>query len=377
MKALFRSLSRFLGESRALCAAQPACQSWLPGLPWGACLVFGLVSVHPSFAAAPDRELLRALGAGAEGQFRWQASAPLQSPAHRPDDPCFSVKDPTVVRFEERWHLFTTIRSEKRTHQIEYSNFADWPQAATAPRHLLRFNPGYFCAPQVFWFTPHGRWYLLHQASDPSRPVALQPAFSTSTNLADPGSWTEPKFLYDVHPSSVKGWIDFWIICDDQRAHLFFTSNNGLMWRAQTGLKDFPRGWSEPKVVLRDDIFEASHTYRLRGLNSYLTVIEAQAGLRRYYKAYVADRLDGDWQPLAASRENPLAALANIQFQGTPWAESISHGELLRAGYDEKLEIDPRPLRLLFQGATDVEMKGVTYGRIPWRLGLLEPLAKD
>ena len=45
-----------------------------------------------------------------------------------------------------------------------------------------------------------------------------------------------------------------------------------------------------PQIVLRDDIFEASHTYRLRGLNKYLTVVEAQGGSRRYYKAYLAER---------------------------------------------------------------------------------------
>jgi len=49
------------------------------------------------------------------------------------------------------------------------------------------------------------------------------------------------------------------------------SSNNGLMWRAETPLADFPHGWNAPKVVLRDDIFEASHTDRLQGLNEYLT----------------------------------------------------------------------------------------------------------
>jgi hypothetical protein len=57
--------------------------------------------------------------------------------------------------------------------------------------------------------------------------------------------------------------------------------------------------------VLRDDIFGASHTYRLRGIDRYLTVVEAQAGGRRYYKAYLADRLDGAWTPLAATSDRP------------------------------------------------------------------------
>jgi hypothetical protein len=308
----------------------------------------------------------------AEGAFQWRCGPPVQSPVERTNDPCFSVKDPTVVRYQDRWHVFTTIRSEKRTHQIEYSAFADWKDAAATPRYILSFNTGYFCAPQIFYFTPHRKWYLLHQASDPARPVALQPAFSTSERIDAPLSWSAPQFLYDEHPANVKAWIDFWIICDAAKAHLFFTSNNGLMWRAETSLDRFPKGWSSPQVVLRDDIFEASHTYRLQGMDRYLTVIEAQAGPRRYYKAYLANRLEGEWQPLAATQEKPFASAANITSTGVRWAESISHGELIRTGYDEHLEVDAARLQFLFQGALDQDIKGKPYGRIPWRLGLLE-----
>jgi hypothetical protein len=306
--------------------------------------------------------------------FRWKCGPPVQAPEVRPADRCFSVKDPTIVRYRDRWHLFTTIRSEKRSHQIEYSSFENWGDAATAPRHLLNFNPGYFCAPQVFYFAPHAKWYLLHQASDPSRPVALQPAFVTTETIEDPSSWSRSTFLFDAHPANVKAWIDFWIICDETKAHLFFTSNNGLMWRAETSLAQFPRGWSQPVIVLRDDVFEASHTYRMRGAKSapFLTIIEAQNGVRRYYKGYVADRLDGEWKPLAATKEESFASESNVAFEGEPWAQSISHGELIRAGFDEKMEIDSDHLQFLFQGARDDQMRGVPYGQIPWRLGLLE-----
>ncbi|HEX5177339.1 MAG TPA: non-reducing end alpha-L-arabinofuranosidase family hydrolase, partial [Chthoniobacteraceae bacterium] len=152
--------------------------------------------------------------------FRWSCGAPIQGPAARANDRCFSVKDPTIVRHGDRWHLFTTIRSEKRTHQIEYSSFAEWREAASAPRHILTFNAGYFCAPQVFYFTPHRKWYLLHQASDPARPVALQPAFVTNENIENPEGWSRPTFLFEKHPGNVKAWIDFWVICDDDKAHL-------------------------------------------------------------------------------------------------------------------------------------------------------------
>lgn len=315
---------------------------------------------------------------GADGnafsdQFKWTASQPLVAPAQRPADPCVSVKDPTIVHYDGRWHLFCTIRSQKRSHQIEYLSFADWKDADKAPRHILEISPGYFCAPQVFYFRPHRKWYLIHQVSDEARKM-LQPAFSTSTNIADPNSWSAPIWLYSEHPDNIKAWIDFWVICDETRAHLFFTSNNGLMWRADTLLSDFPRGWGKPQVVLRDDIFEASHTYKLKGLAKYLTVIEAVGeNGRRYYKAYLADRLDGEWKPLAATREKPFASLSNVQNGSAHWTDSFSHGELLRTGYDELLEVDPANLRLLFQGVSDEDRSGKKYGEIPWRLGILEP----
>jgi len=307
------------------------------------------------------------------GEFAWTASAPLVSPAVRADDPCDSVKDPTIVFHDGRWHLFTTIRSKKRTHQIEYSSFTDWKEANAAPRHILTFNSGYFCAPQVFYFTPHKKWYLLHQMSDPSRKPSLQPAVSTTEKISDPASWSKAQMLFKEHPKNVTAWIDFWIICDEAKAHLFFTSNNGLMWRSETALANFPSGWSEPAIVLRDDIFEASHTYKLKGRKGYLTVVEAEAGNgSRYYKAYTADRLDGEWKPLAATAAKPFASKANVKDGAAHWTDSISHGEFLRTGADEHMEVDPDHLQFLFQGVSDPARAGKKYGEIPWQLGLLE-----
>jgi len=45
---------------------------------------------------------------------------------------------------------------------------------------------------------------------------------------------------------------------------------------------------------------------------------------------------------------------------------------LIRAGSDERLEVDPANLRFLFQGVTDEAQSGRKYGEIPWKLGILE-----
>jgi hypothetical protein len=304
--------------------------------------------------------------------YQWSLSEPLIAPATRTDDPCQAIKDPTVVFHNGKWHLFATIRSQKRTHQIEYLCFEDWKKANDAPRHILTLSDGYFCAPQVFFFTPHKKWYLIYQVSEPSRKPALQPAFSTTTDLGDPKSWTKPVLLFEKHPEGVTAWIDFWVICDATHARLFFTSLDGRMWRSDAKLADFPHGWSKPQVVLKGDIFEASHTYKVKGRDAYFTLIEAQAGDRRYFKAYSATKLDGPWKPLADTWDAPFAGLKNVTTKGEVWTASVSHGELLRVGIDEKLEIDPENVRLLFQGVSDADRKGKKYGDIPWRLGLLE-----
>lgn len=308
------------------------------------------------------------------GDFRWRSSGPLIDVANglNAADPHVALKDPSVVLHEGRWHLFGTLRKKSGTVCMQYLSFTNWSEANSAARHEVTFTREYHCAPQVFYFTPHRRWYLIHQLADPARTPAFGPNFSTTTKLTDPKSWSPPQPMVTNAPPEPK-WLDFWVICDDAKAHLFYTSLDGHMWRRETKLQDFPLGWSEQTLALKGDIFEASHTYKLSGRSQYLTVIEAQAPGRRYYKAYLADRLEGPWQPLADTLARPFAATENVS-QTPPWTASISHGELLRAGVDERMEIEPSRLRFVFQGASEQDYRGTGYGGIPWRLGLLEQI---
>jgi hypothetical protein len=285
-----------------------------------------------------------------------------------------SVKDPSILRDGGRWHLFCTVRGPVRTHAIVYLSFEEFSEADKAERRILPCHPGYFCAPQVFYFTPQEKWYLVCQAADEAwGEPAYRPAFSTTETIADPNSWATLQPMFDTRPENVKAWLDFWVICDEAKAYLFFTSLDGRMWRAETSFAEFPRGWSSPVVALTGDIFEAGHTYRLAGMGTYLTVVEAQNGHGwRYYKAYTADRLDGRWQPLAAEKDNAFASMQNVTPQGERWTGVISHAELLRSGRDEKLEVDPANLRVLFQGVLERDHQSKPYGEIPWKLGLLE-----
>jgi len=306
------------------------------------------------------------------GVFSWTASAALFSRDRRTDDPQYSVKDPTVVRFGDRWHVFYTVRRQTRTHSIEHVSFADWSEMNSAKRTVLTCREGFFCAPQVFFLRPQRKWYLVYQVGEPQRKLQLQPAFSTTDNIGDPTSWTPASLFFpQTDPPGVSQWIDFWVICDDTRAYLFFTSLDGRLWRMWTPISGFPLGFRDCQLALQADIFEAGHIHRLLGTGQYLAVIEAQHGGGRYYVAYIADRPDGEWRPLAPSWEKPFATPENVKQLAGRWTDNISHGELIRNGYDETLTVDPTHLQLLFQGVSSADMAGRKYGEIPWQLGLL------
>jgi hypothetical protein len=161
--------------------------------------------------------------------------------------------------------------------------------------------------------------------------------------------------------------------------YLFFTSDNGRMWREQTTVENFPFGWSDPVLAYQGDIFEGSHIYRLDEQDLYLNLIEENtSGDRRFFKSFTADSLDGEWSPLAATLENPYAAAwgggENVFQTAARWTDYISHGEMLRSGVNEymKAELDAP---FFFQGVDHADRQTApSYGEIPWKLGLLYPV---
>ena len=347
------------------------------------CLLIPSISKGQTATPAPDSTAAGQSTADSlrSGNFHWSVSSPLLAinatrlPAS-PDHHWIAIKDPSIVRYGGKWHLFSTLRKDKTGDgriRIGYLSFEEWSDAKDAEWSVLDLTMGYHGAPQIFYFEPQQKWYLVYQAEDNTRQLKYGPCFSTNDSISDPGKWTLPEPLYVVE-DGVKAGLDFWMICDDVKAHLFFTTLDGKMWRAETAIGSFPaQEWSKPVIALQADIFEASHTYALSGENKFLTIVEAQAAKRRYFKAFVADRLDGKWTPLAASRERPLVSPKNVVNQKESWATSYSHGEFIRLGVNQKLEIDPHNLELLFQGASDDEYQRGNYGQIPWRLGILKP----
>lgn len=306
----------------------------------------------------------------------WEYSAPVIAPEDRESNRSHAQKDPTVVFCDGKWHVFMTVKLEGRS-AIEYCSFEKWEEANDSQRTILPVSQSdYYCAPQVFYFAPHERWYLVYQMGVPGA-SKMWVAYSTTADIADPNSWTQARPILDGGPDDPRqvGGLDYWIICDHQRAYLFLTSLNGRMWRLWTRLEDFPQGFDHCEIALEARIFEASHTYKLKDTEKYLTIIEENG--RRYYKAYVADRLDGPWTPVADTAERPFAGWRNIRPASgvDPWTDNISHGELIRDGYDQTLTVDPDNLWFVFQGMWDRDKAAKGYGQFQWRIGILTPVA--
>jgi hypothetical protein len=355
----------------------------------GTVLVCGLAAraVEPADSPARDRPIR---DGGGEHRLRgtepaafkvpamWEYSAPLIAPEKRDSNPSRAQKDPTVAFYGGKWHVFMTVKLPGRS-AIEYCAFENWEHANESERTILDISDSdYYCAPQVFYFAPHKKWYLIYQMGVPGAKF-MWVAYSTTTNIADPESWTRARPILDggeQDPRKVGG-LDYWIVCDDQRAYLFLTSLNGKMWRLWTKLEDFPQGFGCCELALEAKIFEASHTYRLKGLDKYLTIVEENG--RRYFKAYLADRLDGEWTPIADTAENPFAGWRNVRPAPgvAPWTDNVSHGELVRGGIDQTLMIDPNNLRFVFQGMLNKDKSGKGYGHFQWRIGMLTPVAED
>jgi endo-1,4-beta-xylanase len=334
--------------------------------------VLAPAAAAPAPAPSPSRAV-----PGLPASFAWSSSGPIIAPKSDATHNLVAVKDPTVVRSNDRWHVFASSVARGGVYGMVYLSFPDWSEAVKAPFYYMDKTPGfntYVAAPQVFYFTPHKKWYLVFQSGPPM--------FSTNDDIGDAGKWTEPSAFFAKTPKMVDdngGWLDFWVICDSQFCHMFFSNDHGRWYKSKTPIEKFPYGLSDPVVVMDDPeagrVFEASNVYKISGTNQYLALIEAfdkTSNMRRYFRSWTADSLEGPWTVLHDDAMAPFAGKRNVAFEGPPWTDDISHGEMIRAGYDETMVIDGSKLGYLYQGflpSADTS----NYNGIPWQLGLLTP----
>jgi hypothetical protein len=311
--------------------------------------------------------------------IKWKSTAPLVVPVDDATHQLHSIKDPTIALVDGKWEIYATAHmnspQSRNTFNMIHVSFDDFKNAAKAPLFYMDTNPnftGYKCAPEMFYFTPQKKWYLTFQTQPP--------VYCTSENPHDPNSWTKPQPFYAGNVQPVGGqWIDFHFIGDGEYMYMFFTGDNGNFCRARTKYEDFPKGFSTPVIAMNGDrnvLFEAGFTYKIKGADKgwqYLTCIEGM-GNGRFYSAYVAEKLDGDWYPVEGftSAQRPFAGKVNMSFEEgvTAWSGQVSHGEMLRETYDERMVLDPNNLQFLYQGISDADNRG-DYGSLKYKLGLL------
>lgn len=287
----------------------------------------------------------------------WVSTQPVIAPAAANH---VSIKDPTVVYYNNLYHVFATVYDTSRNAWSSvYLNFSDFSKAATAPQISMANKPtGDTVAPEVFYFKPHNKWYLIYQWGA---------KYSTNTDISNPDGWSQPKSLISGGPNN---GIDYWVICDEAFCHLFFSGDDGNLYHSKVTIANFPN-FSGYEIAMTDQVgklFEASNVYKVEGKNQYLLLVEAYGP--RYFRSWTSNSLDGPWSPLADTQTNPFAGAANVTFEGTKWTDDISHGEMIRSGYDETLTINPCNMQYLYQGVAP--NSGAAYDKLPYRLGLLK-----
>ncbi|TQJ37545.1 non-reducing end alpha-L-arabinofuranosidase family hydrolase [Streptomyces sp. SLBN-115] len=307
------------------------------------------------------------------GSYSWSSSGQLIAPKSDSTHNIAGIKDPTVVHYNGKYHVFASTASSSG-YNLVYLNFGDWSQAGSATHHYLdrtAIGTGYRAAPQVFYNAPQRLWYLVYQTGNAS--------YSTNPDISNPDGWSAPRNFYSSMPDVIRQnigngyWVDMWVICDSANCYLFSSDDNGHLYRSQTTVGQFPNGFTNTVIALQDSknaLFEASNVYKVQGSSQYLLLVEAiGSDGRRYFRSWTAAGLAGSWTQLAASEGNPFARANNVSFPAGAWTRDISHGEMIRAGYDQTLTIPACRLQYLYQGLNP--NAGGDYNLLPWRLGLL------
>lgn len=312
--------------------------------------------------------------------LKWQSSDIIVNIKPDAIHPIVSVKDPTIQKYNGKYLIYCTVFNTKSINgssqgwSMQFIQFSDFSQANAATPIFMDQIPGfsgYKCAPELFYYEPKKVWYLIWQQQDP--------AYSTTTTPDDPSTWSAPQRFYpNGIPNSPNLPIDYFPIADDKNFYMFFTGDDGKVYRAKTTLENFPNGFGVPVIVKNlptSIIFEGSSHYKIKGTtNSYLHLVEGMGSTGRVYSAWTSEGLEGDWKDYKVGSDIPFAGRNNVTYASgvRDWSDDVSHGELLRENPNQNQEVDLCNLKLLYQGKDPADHSGDRdYGLLPYRLGLL------
>lgn len=306
-------------------------------------------------------------GCGVPNTIRWTSTGAILPP--RAGEA--SIKDPSIVYYNNRYHVFATAwnTSGSGNYRSVYTSFTDFNNLGSATWQTFAPGGSSTVAPQVFYFRPQNRWYIFTQW--PAK-------YTTSTNIADPNSWSAPTTLWPGN-NTHGGALDYFVICNETRCYLYFFKDDGVMYYVSTPIGNFPnfdvnqvRNANVPGTGAQNILFEAGNVYRIKGSDQYLLQVEGwgAAESRRLYRSWTSTSLDGPWIAHKTTENDPFAGINNVTFPGGQWTQQISHGEMIRDGYDERMILDTCNMQFLYQG---VNLSGYTgsYDARPYRLGLL------
>ena len=315
----------------------------------GFSVVIGLVLMFSFYSSV--------LNAAANANPSWTVDDPVIFHRQLPPYDYYGAKDPTIVYYDGKYHVFYTGANQGGGWQMLYTSASTIPGLKSASRtYMSKIGESYFCAPEVFYFEPQKLWYLVYQDG------TFGAAYSTTTNIADSSSWKGPQ---SFGISGNMGW-DYYIICDDQNAYMYNTPDDGSgrLYMRKTSLANFPKGWSSPTVAM-SGVFEGAEVYKSLADGKYYLLIEDMKD-GRYYELWTSANAGGPWTQVAEK----WAWRGNLTtYNGSKWTTNVSHGELIRAGYNQKLEInDINRVDFLIQGT--LSLNG-DYQKLTWDLGLI------
>lgn len=288
--------------------------------------------------------------------FEWTSTGPLAEPKN---SGAKSLKDFSVTTYNGKYLVYaTTANGEWNGFMSTFDSFDEWAEAEQP------YIPG-LVAPTVFYFTPKDTWVLAYQWGF---------KYATTKTPDDPNSWSPTQSLLTGDPTGGRGTgpIDQTVICDDSDCYLFFCDDAGGVYRGSMPIGNFPGAFSNVTRIMDQPtsvIFEGVQVYSIKGSDKYLMIIENNG--TRFFRAWTADSLDGEWTPLegASSEQQPFAGRNNVTWPGGQWTNDISHGDIVRENPSEKMEIDPCNLQMIYQGRDPNQ--NPSYIDLPYRPGLL------
>lgn len=321
-----------------------------------------------------------------QSKISWKVNTPMFTATAGNSFDNISVKDPSIVFQNGKWHLFYSAFGEGNTLQIGYANAPSLSEINDSKRTMLEFSnnenlANKYAAPQVFYFEPHKKWYLIFQGYWNN----VQPLYSSTDNIEDPGSWTQPKTLMPKFEKN--SWVDFYVICDNEFAYLTYSRDYRSVYAVKTKIENFPQGFDlENPIMLIDDkrvdFGEAAHIYKAKGTDEYHMIYEVsdlENNKMRSYSLYSSMSIEGPWKVKHTDYAAKKLLIMNESTNG--WPEEVSHGEMLRTNFSQTMEYDPVHVRFLMQGIISKE-RGENYTpdkywMLPWKFGIIETTIKQ